>query len=103
MEILRSRPVASLSAEHDDTSLTLVTLSQQEVLQIIEAKLPQQEFYKVVIDFGEEICTVCMDKYVLPSFKCHDLVRKTKCKHVLHSTCIDEWFLTYCRMLKCPT
>ncbi|CAG9330573.1 unnamed protein product [Blepharisma stoltei] len=45
---------------------------------------------------GEPTCAIC-----LMDFKRNDSVRITKCKHMFHMNCIEQWLVT-ARRPKCP-
>ncbi|CAG9335700.1 unnamed protein product [Blepharisma stoltei] len=69
-----------------------VQITDAELNKIMPALFfpPKQKFK------GEPACSIC-----LVDFKAGETLRLTKCKHIFHVSCIDEWIITS-RKKKCP-
>ncbi|CAG9316692.1 unnamed protein product [Blepharisma stoltei] len=63
---------------------------------MLNKKMPML-FYPIKKKFkGEPACTIC-----LVDFKQGEVLRLTKCKHIFHVGCIDEWIISSSKK-KCP-
>ncbi|CAG9330572.1 RNF167_3 [Blepharisma stoltei] len=62
----------------------------------ITEEVPPMNFSEDTKYSGEPVCTIC-----LTDFKNGDVVRITKCMHIFHSKCIEEWLLST-NHPKCP-
>jgi hypothetical protein len=69
-----------------------VTLTEEEYNNIETQKYSTEE---KCIDEECKMCIICNDE-----FKEDDIVKITKCKHVLHDECLKPWLLKESK--KCP-
>ena len=68
----------------------------------INACIPLYQYSKELLEVGEPTCAICYEEYLLFSFTDGIAIRKTLCKHIFHSNCIEVWINNNSTLPTCP-
>jgi len=86
--VVRALAASQPVSEAPDTAASLTT-------ETIDRLCPQMRYFKSLAEFQESLCTVCLGEYLTCRFEAGQSVRKTTCKHVFHTECLDSWLLRH--------
>lgn len=59
--------------------------------------LPIHKYSKDLVEVGEPLCSICFEEFVDGV-----LIRKTPCKHIFHSVCMENWINNNINVPTCP-